>query len=153
MIYVEAPDVIPSTQGKKILFLAGTIRNSSDWQSQLIEKIKTLDIVVYNPRRKYWPEDPNAAIEQIKWEYQHLQDADIISFWFAKTSISPITLFELGSWIKTTKLLAVGIEPGYPRELDVIIQTGLEQPDLRIFRNLDHLANEIFRLMNQLSSF
>lgn len=154
MIHVEAPNQPNLQTNKKSIFLAGTIQNSTDWQAQLVEKIRILDIIVYNPRRKVYPNnDQNAAIQQITWEHEYLKAADAISFWFAKTSLNPITLFELGSWIKTPKPLIIGVEPGYPRELDVFTQVGLERKDMKIYQDLDELANGIFGIMNQLSTF
>jgi len=152
MIYIEAPNQpILLANKRKSLFLAGTIQNSTDWQAQVIEKIRILDIILFNPRRKVYPD--NAAIQQITWEHQYLKAADAISFWFAKTSINPITLFELGSWIKTPKPLIIGVEPGYPRELDVFTQVGLERRGLKIVQTLDDLASGIYEVMNQLSTF
>jgi hypothetical protein len=93
MVYVEAPHVTgKSTQIS--IFLAGGIQNCPDHQTQLMDLIKTLDITVYNPRRKNFPiKNPSAAQEQITWEFDHLRKATIISFWFCKETLQPIVLF------------------------------------------------------------
>ena len=142
MVYVEAPNIVPRTD--RSLFLAGSITGSRQWQSDLCDKIKTLDIVVYNPRRANFPiHDPHAAYGQIKWEYERLRDAGAISFWFAKETIGPIVLFEIGAWSMTKKPILVGVEPGYQRAQDVEIQLGLVRPEVRIRKTLDDLANDV----------
>ena len=74
--------ITPETEKFKSIFLAGTIDNgdSIDWQKKLIEKFKDSDIKIYNPRREHW--DKKASKEdleyQIKWEQEHLDNADLI---------------------------------------------------------------------------
>lgn len=68
MIYIEAPNY-EFPKDKISIFLAGSITDCPDWQSDIIQKLKDEDIVIFNPRRKNFPiEDPKASDEQIKWE-------------------------------------------------------------------------------------
>ena len=95
MKVVVAPKEIhcPETFHWPKVFLAGGITNCPDWQKQFITELKRYNpkCVLYNPRRKKFPMDkPEAAKEQITWEYKHLQEADIIPFWFSKGSDNPI---------------------------------------------------------------
>ncbi len=102
------------------------------------------NFAILNPRRANFPIDsPDAAELQIRWEFEHLRKADIISFWFCKETIQPIVLYELGAWSMTKKPIVVGVEPGYEREQDVRIQTNLIRPDVRILNTLEALANEL----------
>lgn len=99
------------------VFLAGTIDNgeSDNWQGELIWQMKYRhhgpnpdadesigDIVVFNPRRSDWKSD--ATVEdvenQIKWEQEHLDNADLIIMYLADGSKSPISLLELGLYGK-----------------------------------------------------
>ena len=149
MIYIEAPDNL-ETRAKK-LFLAGAISGTPDWQSYLIDKIKDMDIAVYNPRRKNFNiYDPSNAVEQIEWEFRALRKADCISFWFCKETVAPIALFELGAWSATPKPLVVGADPEYERLLDITVQMRLARPDVVKVNSLDALASEIFNMMNQI---
>ena len=90
------------------LFLAGTIDNgkSDNWQKKLIEALSDTDITIYNPRRDDFPEHPKDedVINQIRWEQDHLDDADFIIMVFQKESKSPITLLELGLYAQSKKL-------------------------------------------------
>lgn len=114
------------------IFLAGTIDNgkSKNWQEELISKLQWYnlepfddhdlgfdfslgasdndeDIVIFNPRRKYW--DPNYSDEeiifQIKWEQAHLEMADLIIMVFEDNSKSPISLLELGLYGPSGKMI------------------------------------------------
>jgi len=133
------------------VFLAGGITNCPDWQAVLIDMIKdykriTEDVVVYNPRRKNFPiGDPNAAEQQITWEYEHLKNADIIIFWFSVGSLNPIVLYELGRWGNSSdKMIIVGIDPKYERKQDVEIQTKLSKPHTPIVYSLEAVAESLY---------
>jgi hypothetical protein len=79
MQYIEAPNKIETADKK--LFLAGAITGAPDWQKEVVAKLNTLNIAVYNPRRANFPiDDPKAAVAQISWEHEYLNKADIISF-------------------------------------------------------------------------
>jgi hypothetical protein len=149
MQYIEAPNEI-ETRAKK-LFLAGAITDAPDWQKIVVSKIDDLDIAVYNPRRANFPiDDPSAALEQITWEHKYLNAADMISFWFCKETIAPITLYECGTWTKTSKPIIIGMDPGYKRRQDVEIQTKLERPDVAIVYSLDDLVKGIYNIISQI---
>ncbi len=156
-LIIEAPNEIYSLENRKNvkLFLAGSITDCYDWQKQVIEQLKDINqLTIYNPRRLNFPiNDPKAAEEQITWEYEHLKTAHVISFWFDKGSLGPITLYELGRWANCTlkKRIVIGINPEYKRKQDVEIQTRLSKPytefsyDLETFiKNLkDALHDEL----------
>jgi hypothetical protein len=150
MIYVEAPNTTKSF--KPSVFLAGGITNCPLWQTKLIELIKGLNLIVFNPRRKVFPiDDPNEATVQIMWEHNMLIRSTIISFWFCKETDCPITLYELGSVVSLKKPILVGIYPGYPRQIDVEIQLKLKRPDVKICYSIEELlccsANRILYLV------
>jgi hypothetical protein len=149
MIYVEAPNIIQSD--KKSIFLAGGITGCGPWAAELTDKIKDLDIVIYNPRRENFPiDDPNAALAQITWEFEQLKKATAISFWFSSETIQPIVLYECGAWSKTSKPIVIGVDPKYQRKLDVVIQTELVRPGLKIASSIEELADQIYELFNDL---
>ena len=150
MIYVEAPDRTVK-KGMPSVFLAGGITGAPQWQNELIASIHELDMVIYNPRRANFPiKDPSAAEKQIKWEYDMLRVASMISFWFCKETMCPIVLLELGSHLMTSKPLVVGMDKKYQRRQDVEIQTDLARSDVKIVYSLDDLADEVSKLYNQL---
>ena len=139
MIYVEAPNYIPKEyiRTKPSVFLAGGITGCPDWQKVVVEELKDLDIIILNPRRvNFDVTDPNASYKQIGWEHQMLEYADLISYWFAKETIQPIVLFELGKYLNDSKRKVIGIHPEYPRRTDVEIQTTLVYPEFEFVYSL-----------------
>jgi len=89
--------------------------------------------------------NPNEALNQIEWEYEHLKTADMIAVWFSKGSINPIVLYELGIWINARPEIPafLGIDPGYERTRDVQIQTQLARPDIHIVGSVSELAEQV----------
>lgn len=135
------------------VFLAGGIQKCPMWQDRVIENMLSvpmtsdIDIYLINPRRKNFPiNDPNAAEEQIKWEFDMLEQCDIFSMYFANTleSDQPICFYELGRNIERMKQrfpkdwmyrIVVTCETGFRRWKDVDIQTELATDD-EVYVNL-----------------
>lgn len=135
------------------IFLAGGITNCPDWQTELIKKLKdsniTTDLDIYNPRRKNFPiHDKSASVEQISWEFEKLKTADMIVFWFSLGSLNPIVLYELGMWgnSRDTQII-IGIDEGYERKQDVIIQTTLARSEVPIVDSLEKVVEKIKMMM------
>lgn len=139
MDYVEAPASIDHA-ARPYVFFAGGITDCPDWQALLRDRLRLVEGTILNPRRANFPiHDPTAAAQQIAWEFSMLRQADVISFWFAKETLNPIVLFELGAalervnWQRSgtdeaAQQLVIGVEPGYARTQDVQIQTRLALP-------------------------
>jgi len=132
------------------VFLAGGITGCPNWQQEIVHLFDETDMILLNPRRENFPiDDPQAAREQITWEYHHLRRADAILFWFPRETLCPIVLYELGAWSMTSGVLAVrkpifvGVHPEYKRRQDVEIQTRLERPGVRIAYRLPDLALQV----------
>ncbi len=126
--YVEAPQEYEGP-GPSV-FVAGTITGAPDWQQDIARFLRDEEVALLNPRRANFPiGDPKAAPAQIAWEHRHLRRADAILFWFARETLAPIVLYELGAWSMTPKPIFVGAHPEYPRRQDVEIQTALARPD------------------------
>lgn len=152
MIYVEAPKMIDVSPSTLSLFIAGSISGAPNWQSTLIDQVKDLDIVIYNPRRSGVLLPSSEEKNQITWEHTMLRRASIISFWFAKETLAPITLYELGAWSMRDKPLIIGTHPEYERRADVEIQTLLVRPEITVFNNLEDVGRGIRRLVRFLNS-
>jgi hypothetical protein len=146
MIYVEAPNTIQVPDGSVAVFLAGGITNCPDFQKEIADKLSRSpdSLILFNPRRKNFPiHDSSAAEAQIKWEFNMLRMASVISFWFPKETLCPIVLYELGAHSMTKKPLVIGAHPQYARLQDVVIQTSLVRPGLPVLDNLDDVIEGI----------
>jgi hypothetical protein len=143
---IEAPEKYTPKRNEISLFLAGGITNCPDWQKEIIKLFEEVpDLVMYNPRRKNFPiHDPTASKKQITWEYNYLESSDMILFWFAKGSLNPIVLYELGKHLNSSERPGfIGIDPEYERKSDVEIQTSLARSDIEIVYSLKDLSDQI----------
>jgi hypothetical protein len=141
---IESPNRYCPDIGEKSLFLAGGITGCPDWQQEILQKLSSTDLVIFNPRRRRFPmHDPSAAKAQIKWEADHLRLTDQILFWYPCETLCPIALYELGAWSMSDKPLFVGTHPDYQRRLDIEIQTKIVRPDINIVYSLLDLAEQI----------
>ena len=150
---VQSPN-IEKNKGIR-LFLAGGISNCINWQKDLCirlendERLKKeltpdINILIFNPRCEEIPEDD----PQIQWEYERLQTSDIISFWFSVGSLNPITLFEYGSYLKSeNKTIIVGTHPEYQRKNNVIKQTQLANPKIKVNEDFENFYNNIIETL------
>ena len=136
MKVITAPEPL-SQSTEPTVFLAGGITDCQWWQDDIIAMLANYEGIIYNPRRRDFPmDDPNAAEEQIAWEFNALNEASIFSIWFCSgPSDQPICQYELGRHLErfTTQKkqygrVIIGVEPGYKRAQDVEIQTRLVSP-------------------------
>ena len=122
---IELPAGVPS------VFLAGSIEMGAvaDWQAQVDQSLRDLDVVLLNPRRDAWdaswvqsPSNPPFR-EQVEWELEGLERATVIAMYFAPGTKSPVTLLELGMFARSGKLL-VGCPDGFWRKGNVEVVCG-----------------------------
>ena len=141
---IYPPNPIPLVG--KCIFLAGSIEQNtaSNWQEEIIKAIDNQYINILNPRRKDWDstwrEDINNPFfaEQVNWELNGLERADLIVMYFEPQTKSPISLLELGLHANSGKI-AVCCPAGYWKKGNVdIICTKFNIPQTN---NLSELTN------------
>jgi len=125
MIVVHCPPAVwKISGGEKTVFLAGSIEMgvADDWQSRLIARLADQpNVVALNPRREDWDSSWRQSIddpkfrEQVEWELDGLERADVIAMWFDPNTKAPITLLELGLFARSNKVI-VGCPDGYWRK-------------------------------------
>ena len=104
MRHIKSPDPLVLDRSRRIVFLAGSIEEGSaeDWQTRVAEALQDLDITVLNPRRDEWDASWSQTIEfapfreQVEWELEAQEQADLIAFYFSPATRSPVSLLELG---------------------------------------------------------
>ena len=171
MDYIEAPEYLDFYPTPSI-FLGGGITGCPDWQTQMVKLLNDEQGMLFNPRRANFDvNQEGVAKEQIKWEFDHLWKSDIVIFWFCKETVQPIVLLELGARLAHFVLdeknsepaseditfgqivpkcpdILIGIEKGYEREEDVLIQSELAfgfAPE--ISRSLEDLAARVKKII------
>lgn len=81
------------------------------WQDRVIDQLKELDVTVLNPRREHWDTSLRQAVdepkfrEQVEWELEGLEQADVIAMYLDPATKSPISLLELGLHARSGKLI------------------------------------------------
>lgn len=114
VIEIKAPNII-TPNGHRNVFLAGTIEmgKSEDWQKKFFEDIRgRVDKVnVLNPRREFWEgdwkqeaHDPNFS-QQVRWELDAMEKADLIFLNLLPESKSPVSLIEFGLYAREDKMI------------------------------------------------
>ena len=154
-IVVTAPDEYYGVEWRKrpSLFLAGGITGCEVWQSKMIEAMKNDPVIIYNPRRKHFDiTNPSAAEVQIAWEFDKLLKATAVSFWFSLGTSNPIVLYELGMWgnSREDRPIIIGMDDGYVRKQDVIIQTALARPEVPVFTNFTVFVSQVRYMMKMI---
>ena len=107
MITIKAPNEYDVTY-KYSIFLGGSIEmgKAEDWQTRLQNDLSDYSdqLVLLTPRRDNWDsswrQDPTPGTkfhEQVSWELDaQFHDTDLVVYYFAPETKSPITLLELG---------------------------------------------------------
>lgn len=109
--------------GVPTMFLAGSIEmgTAADWQMELVTALGKRDLTILNPRRADWDSTWKQSLdepqfrEQVEWELDGLERADLVAMWFDPATKAPITLLELGLTARTDKLV-IGCPEGYWRK-------------------------------------
>jgi len=166
MRVVTAPEKYEKGPQDVFVFLAGGISNCPEWQNEIISRLSEIEgldhLVLFNPRRENFPiQDPNAAQEQITWEFNYLEQMDIFSMFFCGgESDQPICMYELGRnltrhFVRKHPLtykdsVIISCHSGYRRASDVKFQVFLatHEPEQVYFSDdycdlYDHHAKEI----------
>lgn len=138
---VMAPSPVP----ERSLFLAGSIDMGAavNWQERICNEFKDIDnLTIFNPRRDDWDSSWRQSIldakfsEQVNWEMDRLEQADLVCFYFDPKGQAPITLLELGYMLgkKEAKQLIVCCPEGFWRKGNV---------EVMCYRHGVKLCNEI----------
>lgn len=129
------------------IFLAGTIDmgNSENWQAALVETFSSSEgrYILYNPRRDTFTSTPEEMEYQVNWELDHLEKSQIIIMNILGSSNSPVTLLEMGLFMKSGKLL-VACEPDYYRHTNVLLTCA--RYNVPLYPSLQSLIQEQFGL-------
>lgn len=151
---IKPPNPILGCDNDPCVFLAGSIEmgKAVDWQEKIISELMVVDnLTILNPRRDCWDssweqniENPHFK-EQVEWELEGLERSNIVLFYFAPETKSPISLLELGLFANSGKAIVCCPE-GFWRKGNVDIvcnRYNVEQVD-----DLDVLSDRVFLLIN-----
>lgn len=144
------------------IFLAGGITGCDNWQKvvqfELMRTFKNDPLLILNPRRDNFPiNNPNAAEEQITWEFNALDYCDMFTMYFAGgSSDQPICMYEYGRHLakfdehsRSLNSVVVTACKDYKRYNDVIIQTRLVDDRIVVNSTLDEHIDAIVDRLNK----
>jgi hypothetical protein len=155
VIEIRPPDELPEARGsgELVVFIAGSIEmgKAVPWQAALVQALSDVpNVILLNPRRSDW--DPSWVQsrrnpqfrEQVEWELSGQDLADVIAFYFAPGTLSPVSLLELGLAISDPDTeLVVCCPEGYFRKGNVDITC--ERYDVNQVDDLDALTKWVRR--------
>jgi hypothetical protein len=129
------------------LFLAGSIDLglAENWQQKMEESLADLPIVILNPRRNAWDASWEQSIknpqfrEQVEWELEAQERANLIVMYFAPATKAPITLLELGLFARSGKVF-VCCPLGYWRRGNIEIVCA--RYGISLFNDLESLVDQ-----------
>ncbi len=143
----RSPEKISEVTGT-VIFLAGTIDNGEaiNWQQETEKFFEEKNCTLLNPRREdwdnSWPQqssDPQFA-EQVNWELDAMEKADMIIMNFLPYSKSPVTLLELGLMAASGKLLVCCADNFWRRgNVEIVCQ----RHGIPLYNNMNSLLNSI----------
>jgi hypothetical protein len=145
MKVIKAPSPIGKPKGL-CLFLAGSIEQDTaeHWQAKLTKYLEKSDlsesITIFNPRRDDWDsswveqKDNKKFNEQVTWELDAMERADLIPMYFDPNTKSPISLLELGLNARSGKLIVYCPRKFWKKgNVDIVA----EKYDFPVFENKD----------------
>ncbi len=148
MIYKPPMNIAKRDRERKSVFLAGSIEmgKAEDWQKKLEGICDDFGYDVLNPRRDDWDSswtqefDNPQFFQQVTWELDALETADLIIMYFAPNTKSPISLLELGLFANSGKIRVI-CPSGFWRKgnVDIVCQYY----NIPLYENFDELLVEM----------
>ena len=140
----------PSRPGFDLrVFLSGSIEmgKAEQWQERITHAMSDAgDLVILNPRRDDWDDsweqraDNPQFFEQVSWELDMLDAADIVVMYLAPGTQSPVSLLEFGLCARSGKLMVCCPEGFWRRgNVEVLCQRHL----IPLFDTLDDLITAL----------
>jgi hypothetical protein len=146
----------PNSYDKKryTIFLAGAIDmgKAKDWQKEVSEALTEFDITILNPRRDDWDAsweqsaDNAQFAQQVRWEYDAMDAADMIIYVFTKDSKAPITMYELGRFAREKDSL-VCVEEGFYRQGNMDIYCHLDE--IPVYHNMEAMLEDLKAVLSE----
>ncbi len=171
MIEIKPPALLLKEKGSYSIFLAGSISTgktdkpdgqAEEWQKKITDAIKSMpkaaisNVHIYNPRRDEWDPswemsiDDKEFADQVEWELEHLEAANLIVMYLQPGTLSPISLMELGLYAKDVyairKDMIVLCPEGFHRKGNVDVMCMYF--DITIAKDMDDLIKKIKARIN-----
>ncbi len=146
---IKPPYPLSGIGHKFSVFLAGSIEMgvAENWQERIGCEFQAMETVcILNPRRDDWDSSWKQEIgdpqfhEQVSWELNAMERADLIVFYFSPETKSPVSMLELGLYARSGKILVCCPE-GFWRKGNVDIVC--ERYNVKRVNNLETIIDYI----------
>jgi hypothetical protein len=149
-----APNSIPTTGAT--VFLSGSIdAPPASWQTSLSNSLSHLPITILNPHRPDWDSSWKEDIsfkpfqDQVNWELDGMERADIIAVYFGAEAKAPITLMELGLFARRGKdKMIVACPEGYWKRGNV--QIVCERFNIELVGTVEELTRGVIKKLKKM---
>lgn len=143
----ELPKEIARDRSFTKIFLAGTIDmgNSRDWQLEIYDRFSRMNgrYILFNPRQEHWDASrPGEMDYQVRWELDHLEEADMIIMYILGSSKSPISLLEMGLHARGGKMIVICEEDFYRYDN---VHITCDYYDVPFYSDLDSFLEDQFQ--------
>ena len=143
----ELPKEIARDRSFTKIFLAGTIDmgNSRDWQLEIYDRFSRMNgrYILFNPRQEHWDASrPGEMDYQVRWELDHLEEADLIIMYILGSSKSPISLLEMGLHARGGKMIVICEEDFYRYDN---VHITCDYYDVPFYSDLDSFLEDQFQ--------
>lgn len=144
----HAPEKYP-IGNRYTIFLAGSIEQgvAKDWQTEITKALSTYNVNILNPRRLEWDSTWENTIsnpvfkEQVEWELDSLNRADLVVMFLDENTKSPISLLELGLMAEAGSNIIVCCEDKFWRRGN--IEVVCHKYGIYLYNNLERLIIEV----------
>ena len=148
MVTIKPPNAF-SNYNIGSVFLAGSIEmgKAVDWQTKITQDLSNLNCLILNPRRDDWDSSWEQKIsnpqfkEQVTWELDALDHANVVAMYFDPKTMSPISLLELGLFASHYNKLIVCCPEGFWRKGNVDIVC--ERYNIKQVNSLEELTTAV----------
>ncbi len=152
-VEIKAPGKYDASK-RYTVFLAGAIDQgeAENWQEKVARALDKFDITILNPRRDDWDDsweqtaDNPEFRQQVEWELDAQEAADMVVFVFTAGSKAPITFLEFGLFAPK-KDAVVCAEEGFYRQgnLDIVA----ERHRVPMYHDLDEMIGDLQAVLGE----
>ena len=142
MLIFKPPQPFKEKEAKQSVFLAGSIEmgKADDWQAKVERAMTPFEGYIFNPRRDDWDSsweqvaENKQFAEQVNWELDHLEKADVIFLYFDPETKAPISLLELGLHVGRKEMIVVCPDGFYRKgNVDIVCK----RHKVKVYNTLD----------------
>lgn len=153
---INATEPYAPIEGRKTIFLAGTIQKDDAWRVFVIEELRSLPVAILNPNQPKWDRTWKQDIsderfaEQVSWEQDMLAQADVVAVYLGPETAAPISMLELGVAVGSGKQVVVACpESEFARRGNLQVLEKKSRGSVILVDRVAKLAKELQLILNR----